>query len=214
MIDENSRSPFTVMLEQVMGDYLKDNVYTQVPGHIVEFDPATQLATVQIGLKGQRTSGEYETPNPIVMCPVQFAGSQFGTIEFQVGDGTEGLISFSHWAIDTWVQSGGVQVRQDIRQFDGADAFFTPGFRSMPNAIQGFANNGIRLRSADGSAYYWVKNDGTVEVDGTEQIVRCPTRFMAPVIFDDAMTSRGKDVSSTHTHTGVQTGNGITGPVK
>lgn len=207
MIDENNKSPFTSMLEAVMGEYMKDNLYTQVPGHIVDFDPDTQLATVQIGLKGQRNTGEYETPNPIVMCPVQFSGSQYGTLEFQVGEGTEGLISFSHWAIDTWVQSGGVQVRQDIRQFDGADAFFTPGFRSMPNAIQGFANDGVRLRSADGSAYFWVHGSGVVEVDGTMFVCKCPAQF------DDTMTNRGKDVSSTHTHNGVQTGNSTTGPV-
>lgn len=207
MIDENSRNPFTVMLEQVMGDYLKDNVYTQVPGHIIDFDPATQLATVQIGLKGQRKTGEYETPNPLVMCPVKFAGGDAGTLEFEVGPGTSGWISFSHWAIDTWVQSGDIQVRQDIRQFDASDAIFDPGCRPIPKAISDFANDGIRLRSADGSSYFWIHRDGSLEIDGTSLNVKCP------VVFDSTMTNRGKDVSSTHTHTGVQSGNGTTGPV-
>lgn len=207
MIDENNKSPFTSMLEAVMGEYLKDNVYTEVPGHIVEFDPDTQLATVQIGLKGQRNTGEYETPNPIVMCPVQFQGGDHGTLEFEVGPGTTGMISFSHWAIDSWVESGDVQVRQDIRQFDAADASFSPGYRPKPKAISDFANDGIRLRSADGSSYFWIHRDGSLEIDGSSLVVRCPVQF------DETMTNRGKDVSSTHTHTGVQTGNGTTGPV-
>lgn len=206
-------SPLTQMMESGIENYLGENVFVGVPGHVVSFDPDKQTATVQIGLLAHLRDGSTQTPNPILGVPVQFIGGQAGTLEFEIGPGTEGYIHFSHWCISSWVRSGGIQGRDEFRQFDSADAVFVPGVRSIAKAMTSFQNNGIRLRNASGSAYYWVKRDGNVEVDGTKLTVKCQAEFVGAVQFDSTMTNRGKDVSSTHTHTGVQSGNSVTGPV-
>jgi hypothetical protein len=45
-----TQAQFSKMLRNSFGEYLKDNMRTSVPGHVLSFDPDTQAAEVQIGL--------------------------------------------------------------------------------------------------------------------------------------------------------------------
>lgn len=207
------------MLREVFGEYLKDNVRTAVPGHVLKFDPATQLAEVQIGLMLEDRQGEQQARRPIVRVPVQFWGAAGGTLECRVAQGVEGIISFSQECIDSWVDQGGVAVKSEPRRFSINDAYFTPGYRSVPKAITAFANDGIRLRSLDGSAYFWIHDDKTVEIDGVSLNVKCPANFERASNFDEAVTTmatihnQGVSIGFEHGHLGVEQGNDISGPV-
>lgn len=159
-----TQAQFVKMLREVFGEYLKDNVRTSVPGHVLSFDPSTQLAEVQIGLMLDDRLGNSQERRPIVRVPVQFWGGAGGTLECRIGAGVEGIIFFSQECIDSWVDQGGVAIKSEPRRFSINDAYFLPGVRSVPGAISDFANDGIRLRNSAGSVYAWLKDDTTVSL--------------------------------------------------
>lgn len=214
-----TREQFAKMLREIFGEYLKDNVRTSVPGHVLSFDPATQLAEVQIGLMIEDRLGNAEPRRPIVRVPVQFWGATGGTLECRVAEGVEGSIMFSQECIDSWVDQGGVAAKSEPRRFSMNDAYFMPGVRSVPGAITDFANDGIRLRSLDGSAYFWIHDDKTVEIDGVSLNVKCPANFEKASNFDDAVTTmltihnQGVSIGFEHGHVGVEQGDDISGQV-
>lgn len=143
---------------------LMKGVCTAVPGHIIAFDAVTQRAQVQVGIQRVDVNGATFAIDPIIETPVHMAGGAF-TLEFQVDNGCEGLIVFSQRCIDDWVVSGGIAGNPLARFHDLTDALFFPGVRSEPGAIKDFANNGIRIRSGDGTQFVWIKNDGSVNVE-------------------------------------------------
>lgn len=159
-----TREQFAKMLREIFGEYLKDNVRTSVLGHVLSFDPVTQLAEVQIGLMLEDRMGNNEPRRPIVRVPVQFWGATGGTLECRVAEGVEGSIMFSQECIDSWVDQGGVAAKSEPRRFSINDAYFIPGVRSVPGAIADFANDGIRLRNNSGSMYAWLKDDTSISL--------------------------------------------------
>ena len=215
-----TQAQFSKMLRGIFGEYLKDNMRTSVPGHVLSFSPVTQMAEVQIGLMLHDRFDEQQERRPIICVPVQFWGAAGGTLECRVANGTEGVLFFSQECIDSWVDQGGVAVKSEPRRFSINDAYFIPGVRSIPGAITAFANEGIRLRSLDGSAYFWIHEDKTLEIDGVSLSVKCTANFEKPVNFEQAVTTEttitNHDVSIgfEHTHVGVQSGNGTSGVVK
>jgi hypothetical protein len=215
-----TQAQFSKMMRDIFGEYLKDNMRTSVPGHVLSFDPATQQAEVQIGLMLEDRQGVQATRRPVIHVPVQFWGAAGGTLECRVANGTEGALFFSQECIDSWVDQGGVAVKSEPRRFSINDAYFMPGIRSVPGAITDFANDGIRLRSLDGSAYFWIHDDKTVEIDGASLNVKCAANFEMPANFEQAVTTEttitnhGVSIGFEHTHVGVQSGNGTSGVVK
>ena len=146
---------------------LMKDVATQVPGHILAFDSASQLAQVQIGIQRVIVGGATVTPSPIIECPVWFAGNSEWLIEHEVSPYDEGIIFFSQRCIDGWREQGGVAPNPVARFHDINDALFLPGFRSRKNAISDFAGEGLRIRNKDNDAHIWLKNDGQVYIKGT-----------------------------------------------
>jgi len=140
---------------------LMKSVGTSIPGSILAFDPATQLAQIQIGIVRLDVNGQTYTPPPIIECPVQFSGGDW-TLEYELHAGNEGLCVFSQRCIDGWRDTGSVAEQPIVRFHDINDAMFIPGIRSQVGKITDFANNGIRIRNKAGSHYIWLKNDGTI----------------------------------------------------
>lgn len=202
-------------------------VCTSIPAHIVTFNPALQRAQVQIGIQTVLIDGTTEAPRVIEDVPVVFPGSDY-TLEFQVGNGTEGCLIFSQRCIDGWKNSGGIAANPLARFFDRQDCYFIPGMRSQPGAITGFQNNGIRLRNKAGNQFAWLKGDGSVELangagfvrlmaNGTVNIngvtIDAAGNINAPqnVAVGGTLRNGGVNVGKDHKHSGVQTGSGTTG---
>lgn len=197
-------------------EMMKD-VGTSIPGHIIAFDPATQLAQVQIGVVRIDRNGNTSTPSPIIECPVQFPGGSSYIVEHQIDPGDECLIIFSQRNIDAWVNTGGVAQQPIIRFHDFNDAMVIPGLRSQPNAISGFENNGVRLRNKAGDKFIWLKNDGTAEITVDGLFINGDTEITGNLFVSDtiignvinALTSlivAGLNML-THKHGGVTRGN-------
>lgn len=159
-------TPTDTVLKAIILNHMK-GVATSIPGHVVAFDPVTQRAQVQIGVRRVQVDGSTFDPAPIVDVPVSFPGDDF-VLEFEIQPGCEGDIHFSQRNIDGWKQSGGVADNPSARFHHLQDAKFIPGIRSLGNVIQDFSNDGIRLRDKSGSRHVWLKNDGTLQVNNSE----------------------------------------------
>lgn len=154
----------TELIKKSFREMMKD-VGTSVPGHILAFDPETQLAQIQIGISRKDVNGEnFELP-PIIECPVYIYGGAY-TVEIQLDQFDEGIILFSQRCIDGWVNTGGIANNPIARFHDMTDAMFLPGSKSQPKKIENYANNGVRLRNKDGSFHVWLKNDGDIVLRG------------------------------------------------
>lgn len=212
-LSSRTQAEYSKMLREIFGEYLKDNMRTSVPGHVLSFDPDTQMAEVQIGLMLEDRLGAQQPRRPIIHVPVQFWGAAGGTLECRVANNTEGALFFSQECIDSWVDQGGVAVKSEPRRFSINDAYFIPGIRSIPGAITDFSNDGIRLRSNDGSAYFWIHDDKSLEIGGLALNVKCPANFEQAVTTMTTIHNQGVNIGKTHTHNGVQSGSGNSGVV-
>lgn len=206
-------SILTKMFEHCFSESMKD-VKTSAPGTLVAFDPITQLCQVQLGLKAELRDGSYQDPTVLIEVPLQFWGGAGGTLETKMEAGVEGWVFFSQECIDSWVEQGGVAIKSELRRHDQNDACFIPGTRSKPGAITAFANDGIRLRNNAGTSYVWIKDDGSVNINGSMLNVLCPATFQADVDTMAALRNFLIDVGYLHQHIGVTSGNQISGPVE
>ena len=163
MFETEGRARNEKLIRNAFGELMKD-VCTSIPGHVLAFDPLTQRAQVQIGILRVDVSDATFTIPPIVEVPVHFPGGDFA-IEYQIDEGCEGDILFSQRCIDGWVQSGGVATNPRGRFHSMQDAMFLPGFRSQPNVLPDFQNNGVRMRNRGGTQFVWLKNDNSISMD-------------------------------------------------
>ena len=210
----------TDLTKRTFFEMMKD-VATSTPGHVIAFDPATQLAQIQIGIVRKTVNGVEFNPAPLITVPIYFAGGSKFFMEHQIDPLDEGIILFSQRCIDGWKTTGGVANNPISRFHDSNDAMFLPGLRSQPNVISGFDNDGIRVRNKDGTQYVWLKADKTIETsngsgnitmmpDGTINLngviitpdgaITSPVSVTAPtLVANTSLTVAGKEQSS-HTH--------------
>lgn len=196
-------------------------VCTSIPGHILAFDPGTQLAQVQIGVERVDIDGATYTVPPIIETPVYMPGGDW-CLEYEIKDGTEGAILFSQRCIDGWVNEGGVAANPIGRFHDMQDALFLPGFRSMPNALPDFQNNGVRLRNKAGNQFAWLKNDDTIAIENGLGHIRMEADGSVVIngirISPEGLISNAEDFLTktnislkNHLTSGVQSGNQTSG---
>lgn len=185
-------------------------VCTSIPGHVLSFNPLTQMAQVQVGIERIDINGASFTVPPIIDVPVCFPGDDF-VIEYQIDPGCEGQISFSQRCIDGWIQAGGVAANPIGRFHNMQDALFVPGFRSQPNVLPDFQNNGIRLRNRAGTQFAWLKNDGSIAVENGAGYIRIAANGV--VTINGAVIGTDGDVTTAngisldiHVHSGVEPG--------
>lgn len=148
-MSESSISPFNDLVNDAITSRLR-GLMICLPGKVVAFDPATQMAQVECGIQ-KRINGVFRTIPVIDNVRVQFAGDDEWYFWHEVKPGTEGLIHFSQRAVDTWNDQGGPVAPHELRMFSAEDAYFVPGIRSTPRIIPGFVNEGIGLSSYDGA---------------------------------------------------------------
>ena len=198
---------------------LMKGVYTCVPGHVIVLTE-NQRAQVQIGITRVDINGAEFEVAPIIDVPVLFPGDDFA-VEYQIDPGAEGVIFFSQRCTDGWKNTGGIAQNPIGRFHDLQDAFFIPGFRSMPNVLPSFANNGIRLRNKAGTQYAWLKNDGSIDIDNGAGHIRIAANGVVTIngvtFGTDSMVNTPNDFQAgtiglkTHRTSGVTTGSGISG---
>lgn len=201
------------------------NVWTAMPGYVVDFDPATCTATVQLGVQAIVTDADGGKSNdnmPLLNnVPVVFPRGGGAMLTFPVEAGDECLVVFASRSCGAWKQSGGTQVQSAPgRMHSLSDGFALLGTSSQPNVIQNLSTSTTQLRSDDGGTY--------VELDAAGQVLNfvapggChfttpEATFSGKVTAAQDVVSTGGDVKAgsitlkTHKHGGVTTGSGVTG---
>ncbi len=214
MLESEGRAKQAKLIRDSFIEIMK-GVCTSIPGHVLTFDPDTQLAQVQPGIMRVDINGaEFKVP-PIIEVPVYFPGGDY-CIEYQIDPGCEGDILFSQRCIDGWIQSGGVAANPIGRFHNMQDAMFLPGFRSQPNVLPGFQNNGVRLRNKAGTQFVWLKNDNTISMQngaGSFQLLADGSFLINGLkitVDGNVITAAGVNLN-THRHTGVTPGSGTSG---
>jgi len=103
-------------------------LHTSIPGIVISYDSATQLATVQIAIRRKDADDNvYEIP-PIQRVPVLFPRSSAGSVHLPLAKGDSVLLVFSERALDRWRQAGDVVDPGNIARFHHfTDAFAIPG---------------------------------------------------------------------------------------
>lgn len=167
--DPGRKSPLTYAFKEVIDSMMRQMMFC-LPGRIVGFNPATQLAQVECGI--QRMVNRQGRTIPIIEnVPVHFPGDGEWYFWHQITPGeTEGLIHFSQRAIDTWIDQGGPVAPHENRMLAEDDAFFVPGVRSRPGAIPGFKNDGAGVGNYAQDTYTHHRSDGTVETQAASDV--------------------------------------------
>ena len=185
-------------------------LHVAAPGIIQSFDATAQTVTVQLAIKervtldgdanNSRTTDDQEFPVLSDLPIVSLRGGGFSvTVPIQAGD--ECLVVFADSCFDAWFQSGGIQSQMFKRRHSLADGFAIVGVGSKPNAIASYATDKMQIRNIDGTVSVDIKS---AEIDVT-----------APTIKITGSTNvfiNNKDFLL-HTHSGVTSGIGDTGPV-
>lgn len=198
------------------------SLFTALPGFIISFDPMKMLAVIQVTIQFTQTD-EQGNPNvvtmaPLVDVPVIFPNAGGFALTFPLAAGDEVLVIFASRCIDGWWQNSGVQPQAEFRMHDLSDGFAIPGPKSLPNVIPSISTNSVQLRTLDGTCYVELAAGGVinlvapggVNIMGTLNVSKAVTLQDTLTVDDDA-TIDGVDIK-THTHSGVQTGSGDTGP--
>lgn len=199
-------------------DYL-DDINISMPATIISYSAANMRATVKPSIPKRLSNGETLQAPQIVNVPVCFpvadGGNAMITLPLKPNDGV--LLVFSHRSIENWL-SGSNDSPDDPRMFDLSDAFAMPSVNA-------------KSPSADPENLCVMYGAGTIKIapSGDVTINAPSTHIIAPqntiegnlavtgdIDCDGNVTAKG-EVSgkgkklSTHKHTGVQGGNGITG---
>lgn len=157
----DSRPTLTRVLDAAIAQGLA-GVRVAVPAEVIDFDSATQTATVQpllsdLIFEGGGTVGTVVQLDPINAVPVQFPGAGGFAETWPVAPGDPCLLVFADRSLDVWYERGGIVDPIDERRHDLSDAFAILGVRSKPGKLADFdatravwGNNGPRL-AADGT---------------------------------------------------------------
>lgn len=234
--EERVENPQVALLSVMAG--LQSSIWTALPGIIEGVDLAKMTARVKPAMQARITqqTGEqtWVTLPLLVDCPIIFPSGGGFTLTFPVAAGDECLVIFASRCIDGWWQSGGQAQPPELRMHDLSDGFVLVGPRSQPNVMSPApSSGGAELRNAarssfvrlDASGHAFVQAEGNVTLVAAGQAsVQAPTiQLIGNVTINGNLTvngntsligtaqANGKNIGSTHTHSGVQTGSGSTG---
>ena len=155
-------------------DRMLMKVNTCVPGEIIDFDPATQTATIAPAIRMKtfidETEGYIDLP-PLVNVPVivSCAVVKGFSITFPISAGDSCLLIFSQRAIDNWHDHGGIQNPEagvGSRHHDLTDAFALLTPLPLPLVLSDYEGDGIEIRNSDKDSRITVKDDSIEVVQG------------------------------------------------
>lgn len=153
-------------IQVAINSILRDT-HTSMPGIIVSYDRAKQLAQVQPALKRKLVNGE-ELSYPVIQnVPVLFQGNETIKTHFDLKKGDSVLMIFSERSIDKWQDSGNEIVPGDKRKHHISDAICIPGLRPNTKAFEPKGSEGSFVIENDGS-FFEIKNDGKFLIKNSE----------------------------------------------
>lgn len=155
---------------------LQATMWTALPGTVISFNREHMTCQVQPAIKAQVLSStgalSWMQLPVLVDCPVVFPSGGGFALTFPIAAGDECLVVFSSRCIDSWWQSGGVQVQAELRMHDLSDGFVLPGVRSQPRVLPAISATDVQLRNDDGSTFISIGTDDLVTIQAENLIAR------------------------------------------
>ena len=181
-------------------------------GEIVSFNPSTQTAEVQIKML-RMMNGELKQYSILVDCPCVVLSGGNGCLTMPINPGDSCLVLFNDKDIDNWYSGGQTVAPRTERKHSFSDAIALVGIRNKQHQLSDYLNNGVELKYG-GSTIKLESNKVTID-NGTAKIEMSGANIniTGTVSIVGGFIVNGKNVSDTHTHSGVQTGPSSTGGV-
>lgn len=171
MAEERKETPSLAKVMQDMVDKQLMDVHTSMPGTIISYDYASNMAVIQPSLKRKfkQSSSSINLP-PISNVPVCFPSVGKAHIRFPLNSGDEGEIVFQERSIDKWLSLGGTIDPEDTRKFHLSDAIFFPGKLSSKNSYKSKAKK-TSIEIKNDKSWIEVYPNGKFKLtDGTEEL--------------------------------------------
>jgi hypothetical protein len=209
-----------LLLQAIRAELL--DVHTCLPAKIQTYDAETQKADVIPLLKKKYRFDDEPKDLPIITnVPVQWPSANNGAayIHLPLVAGDIGWVVFSERSIDTWLAGEGDSVApRDPRHHHLSDAIFMPGGLPFKKALS--VSSATSLYVKNGDAEVELTGSGDINIFGGNVKIEASTVIDAlaatinlgsgaeKAVLGDTLAS----LYAAHTHAGVQTGGGITGP--
>jgi phage baseplate assembly protein gpV len=240
-MDRRERSPDEYGVLKAALEGWQAKLWTALPAIIVSYDASKQTCqcqpTIQALVRDQQGIATWVTLPVLVDVPVLFPGAGGFTLTFPVTAGDEVLVVFSSRCIDGWWQLGDVRPQAELRMHDLSDGFALLGTRNQTRLLPSLSTSAVQLRNDAGDAFVQIapSKNITVSTPAAVTVVAASVTLDAPtvtctgslavtgaitsavsvtapaVVGSSTVTAAGKSLS-THTHSGVQTGTGTSGP--
>lgn len=126
------------IISEAMASMLID-VHVALPGKVESYDPLTQTASIELGLKRTlpKDDGTYTTEKMPVLAnvPVAFSRASGMAITLPVEPGDTGLVVFCEQSIDQWRALGSVSSPGEIGRHTLSGGVFFPGLAPTINIL-------------------------------------------------------------------------------
>jgi hypothetical protein len=132
----------TPTLGETLEAYAKaatSNLHVALPGTVLEYDPATNTADIELQVKDsyedddeEIIAEEYPT---LIAVPIVFPRSRKAFFAWEVEKGDRVAVMFASQAIDQWLGSGVKSAPGDLRRHDLSHAFAVPGLYPMTEPV-------------------------------------------------------------------------------
>ncbi len=134
MAEPTSFSPgYFEVVNLIINRYMAE-VHTVMPGVVVDYDIATQTATIQPSLK-RSIAGQILSLPQLLKVPVVFPATAHTWLRLPIAAGDPVMVHCAEGSLDRWWVSGGEVDPEIPAKFSLADAIATPGLHALPQAI-------------------------------------------------------------------------------
>lgn len=131
---------------------LKTNIFSNLNchniGRILEFDPTTQLCTVEL-MQIKQFGDQAYTPAPITQVPLIMLGAGNAHITMPNPVGTTCLLLFLDRNMDNFMETGEQYMPDTARMHDFTDCVALTTFKTLVNPIQNYDEQAISLLNED-----------------------------------------------------------------
>lgn len=134
--------------ELEINQLLKSNIFSNLNchniGRILEFDPTTQLCTVEL-MQIKQFNDQYFTPAPITQVPLIMYGAGNAHITLPNPVGTICLLLFLDRNMDSFMETAEQYVPETSRMHDFTDCVALTTFKTLVNPVQNYDEKAISL---------------------------------------------------------------------
>lgn len=167
----SGKNNLSEVLAQVMRNRMAE-LHVSMPAQIVDYDFATQKASVQPLISRKYTDGRVDAYPVINNVPVVWPRSGGASLTMPVDAGDYCILVFADRSIDGWTASGGAQPQDDRRLHSLNDAVAFMGM--MPFSEPSLAENNDDVLMTYDQNSIRLKPGGNSEVESSETItLRC-----------------------------------------